>query len=272
VIEIMDSGNSARSFQPLVPDASQSHLWFLRRLGGRYGHEPPGTDTRFGIVDPEDVQPIELKAYFQCYFSDDPEKAVRERLQVQPDVADRAVRYLTHREIERVMKIPDAGKRVERLIPYWLARYDWGYVAEAQKGIVDAGEVAGPYLNAIYETRPDRRQDVIRIWGDIRYHAAVPKLISLLQAHDDFWSRQTLDKGWWNRDGDPELMRLRRDVYCETYGAVTALHAIGDRSAIDVIRKTHARWSAIKFENGQIVEDCEAALKSWNVTTQPSAP
>jgi hypothetical protein len=271
MIEIMDTGNSAHSFTPLVPDASKTNLWFLRKLGGKYGGEQAKQDTAYGIVDPEDVQPLALKQYFQCYFAADAEAAVRAQLQRQPDISERATRYLQHREIARILEMPDAKVRAERLLPYWVARHTWGNTWEAEKGIIDAGEVAGPYLMAVFDTRPVFRERVISIWGKTKYRPAVPTLIKLLESHDKFWAAQTLEKNWWNGDADAARRARRREVYGETYASVVALHKIGDRSAVDIIRKTHARWSAIGFDNPQIVEACVEALAGWNVaTTQPA--
>jgi hypothetical protein len=266
IIEIMDTGNSAHTFVPLVPDARDKHLWFLRSFKTADGGQ------RLGIRDPEDVQPLELTQYFLCYLATDPESAVRARVQKQPAVAARAMRYLVHREIERIVALPDAGQRVERTIPYWLAGYDWNYRGEAEMVIADAGAVAGPYLQAVFEQRPDRRENVIRLWGAIGYRDAVPRLIELLKEKDRYWSGQKLARGWWNDDTDPQWS-ARREEYSETYAAVVALDRLDDPSAREVVERTRARWEAFHFdENPQIVEACDKALKRWAAATASTQP
>ena len=51
-------GKSLMAAGNLVRNAGEDNLWFLRKRSGVYGWEP-GTGA-FGIVDPEDLQPLEL--------------------------------------------------------------------------------------------------------------------------------------------------------------------------------------------------------------------
>ena len=191
---------------------------------------------------------------------------MRAHIQKQPAIAERATPYLVHCEIARIRKLPDAAQRAERLLPYWLSRSQWGYRDEATEGMREAGAVAGPYLEAAFDRRFERRDDIIRLWGEIGYRHAVPRLIGLLEEHDRFWAAQTLEKRWWNKDVDSRVTSHRRDVYSETYGAVVALGQLGDASARDVVVRTRARWAAINFENPQIVEACDAILKKWSAS------
>ena len=260
-VAILDTGNSAMSFTPLVPNAAKNHIWYLRKIKDLSGG---GDGRRYGIEDPEDLQPIELRAYLQCYLAADPESAVREQIQKQPEVAQRATRYLVHCEVARIAKLPDPRQRVERALPYWLANCDWGHRLEAMELLLDAGEVAGPYLVGVFETRPDRRAQVLSLWGQMSYRACVPRLIKLLEQHDEFWRHQTLEGDWWNHDPDAQRQERRREVYGETYAALVALDRIDDPSARDVIERTRARWAAIDFSNPQIVQTCEKTLRRWD--------
>ena len=72
VIEVFDTGDLGGLLP--VNDVRQENLWFLRKLGGDLGREPGHSD--FGVVDPEDIQPLALKSYFLAYLSEDPERAV----------------------------------------------------------------------------------------------------------------------------------------------------------------------------------------------------
>jgi len=260
-IEIWDTGSSQRGLKPLVKDVGKDNLWFLRRRSGRCG-ERPGTG-KFGIVDPEDIQQLSLKNYFLAYLSPDPEKAVREQLQKNPALAERAKRYLDHLEIQRILKIPDPKVRIERLLPYYIGGIHWGHESEARQGIISCGKVAGPYLRRFFDNPQHKmlRQDIIRIWGTIKYKDCVTLLINLLKEHDRFWAKQKLEKDWWNSDPNSERRRKRRNIYGEVYYAVAALKEIGDGQAKEAIELTRQRWMDINFENPQIVKECERALK-----------
>jgi hypothetical protein len=109
------------------------------------------------------------------------------------------------------------------------------------------------------------RQDVILAWARIRWGGCVEELTKLLQQQDRFWSNQELEAGWWNKDPDSPLTRLRREAYGEVHASVHALRQIGDPRARDVLEMTRRRWAAINFDNPQIVEECDAALRAWAV-------
>lgn len=105
-IEIGDM--SMHSFVPLpVKDARTDNVWLLRKRSGAYGQKP--SDGDYGIVDPEDFQPIALKPYLLAYLSDDPEKAVRRAMNANPEVVERGQRFLDRREIGRILKLDQGG-------------------------------------------------------------------------------------------------------------------------------------------------------------------
>jgi hypothetical protein len=261
-IRLVDTGNSAMG-PDLLADARQDHLWLLRRRSGLYGREPGTGD--FGIVDPEDVQPVALEDYLKCYLAADPDPAVRAQLQRQPLVAERATHYLQLAAVRRAARIEDAGRRVEALLPYFTSRTSSRAYEEAHKAILSAGPVAGPYLLGVYRATTDSnlRQDVIRAWAKVRWAGCVEELTKLLEQHDGFWANQKLEPGWWNKDADSITTQRRRDVYGEVYAAIHALRQVGDPAARDALEMTRRRWAAIDFDNPQIVEECEAALKQW---------
>jgi hypothetical protein len=269
-IQILDTGNSSMSFEPLVADARQDNVWFLRRLASRVGDD--AAKANFGIGDPEDVQRMTLKDYLLCYLGPDPEAAVRDRIGKQPDIADRAMRYLDHREIERIIAMPDVPRRVERLIPYYVNR---STSDEAARALVAAGPVAGPYLLGLYTREHDlSRQDaIIRLWGRIRWDGCGDMLISLLEQRDKYWSQQELKQGWWNDSSDPGLAHTRHGMYGGVYSAVWTLRQVGDRRAKAAVEQTRKTWSQINFDNKQIVEECDAYLHDidkMNAATKPA--
>jgi len=261
IIEIFDTGGR-RGGKSFVKDARQDNLWFLRKRSGPYGRKP-GTG-KYGIVDPEDLQPLNLKKYFLAYMADDPEAAVKEWAEKNPGKAGREKRYLDHLEVERILKVKDSRERYDKLLPFFLNRTTWNMKKEARNGIVSCGTVAGELLREVFDDpkHAEFRKDIIVMWRDIGYREAVPVLIDMLKKHDQFWAKQDLKKGWWN-DGavSREVRRRRHNTYSEVYRGVYALRSFKDARAEDVLKMTRDRWKAINFDNTQIVEECEAALR-----------
>jgi hypothetical protein len=258
-IRILDTGGSKASDIP-VKNAGEDNLWFLRKRSGIFGREP-GTGN-YGIVDPEDLQPLESKPYFLLYLSDNPEAAVKEYIRKNPKTAERGKRYLDHLEVQRILKTEDPAKRYDALLPFFL-NHAWGMKGEVYDGMVACGNVAGERLKSVF-TDPkhhDLRETIIRLWRDMGYRPVAPILIDLLIQHDRFWKDQDLKKGWWNDWSDPELTKRRHDIYGEVYSAVYTLRSFGDPKAKDALEMTRKRWSAINFDNKQIVEECEAAFR-----------
>jgi len=260
IIGIVDSGSSGVG-GPMVKDAAKDALWFLRRRSGRFGRKP-GTG-KFGIVDPEDLQPLELKDYFLAYLSPDPEAAVRKFLGKSPELDRRIGRFLDHLEVGRIIELPNTGDRIAKLLPFYLKRQRWALKSEARDGLVACGRAAGPPLRAVFDDPKHEalRTDIILIWGSIRYDGCVPLLTGLLEKHDAFWAAQKLEKGWWNTAVSSEVTRRRRQVYGEVYYGVCTLRKLGAARARAAIELTKRRWDAIGFSNPQIVEECTRALK-----------
>jgi hypothetical protein len=262
-IELMDTGNSAVSFAPLVEDAAEDNLWFLRRgVGERTSEVKPGV---FGIIDPEDVQPLALREYFDRYRSPDPEAAIRQYVERTPDARESAKRYVDHLDVSRIAALPDVKDRVQRLAPLFLRDLRWGLEPEAEHAFVKCGTAAGDKLLEVFDRpeQPRARYRIIKVWGQLRYRRATPVLVELLDRHDKYWAVQNLKKGWWNDDKTPELGR-RREVYSEVLTAVLALGAIGDPAARGAVERTRTRWKQINFENPQIVEACDDALAAFS--------
>ena len=271
-IEIFDTGSSARGGGSLVKDAGRDNLWFLRKRSGTFGREPGTGD--YGVVDPEDVQPLELKPYVLCYLGRDPEAAVKAFAVKNPAVAERSKRYLDHLDVQRALKIENMGKRYDALLPFFLARTTWNMKEEATEALVACGATAGEGLKDVFTDPRHRafRSQIIRMWRDMKYREIAPVLISLLKEHDRFWAAQDLKKGWWGDDSKPELTRRRQDVYGEVYAAAYTLRAFRDPGAKDVLELTRTRWAAINFDNKQIVEECEAALRELSAKADPVPP
>lgn len=259
-IELYDHGSSSVSFTRPVYDAAQDNIWFLRKglNDGPKAERPVGA---FGIVDPEDVQPLALRGYFEMYRSPDAEAEIQEYVKRTPKPRESALRYLDHLEVRRAIAVVDVAERVDRLLPFYLRGVRWGITDEAATAMGQGGEAAGDKLLDVFD-RPEHnaaRERIIRTWGELRHGRAVPVLVDLLQRHDEFWERQRLKPGWWNDDKTLGWSR-RREVYGETYRALLALGAIGDPAARGVIERTRTRWAKTRFENPQLVEACDNAI------------
>ncbi|HEY3356359.1 MAG TPA: hypothetical protein VGQ83_24120 [Polyangia bacterium] len=253
-IAIVDTGSGTDSVEPLVADAAADNLWFLR-------HHRDARDL--GIVDPQDLQPLGWEAYFRAYLTKEPEPAVSAALQGRAAPVERAQRYLDHRQILRIQRIPDPAVRAQRLASYFVRRVRFGSSPEAEQALIACGPPAGPALLPLFTQPPDAaaRTDIIRVWGAIHYGDAVPLLIQLLAEHDRFWASQRLPHGWWNREPDAAATQLRRRVYGEIHQAVTALGAIGDPRARAVLELTRRRWRGLDREDPRIARECERALR-----------
>jgi hypothetical protein len=162
-----------------------------------------------------------------------------------------------------VLQLPDTKERIEKLVPYFVKNASWGMKLEARYGIVACGETAGPILlNLLNGSAPDEiKEEIIRMFGEIKYRGCTSALVEILEEQDRFWSNQSLTAGWWNRDFESEETKARRHSYVLVLDAVSTLGALGDSRASAAIKRTKIRWESINFENPQIVEACEKSLK-----------
>jgi hypothetical protein len=272
IVEIFDTGSNHACIGSLIKDASEDNLWFLRRRSGWYGREP-GTGN-YGVVDPEDVQPLALKDYFLTYLSVTPEKAVREYVTAHPELARRTEGYFDHLEVQRILKLDEPKDRVKRLVPFFFKRQGWsdgGY--EAQKGLVACGEPAGAALLETFDDPAQRnwRVEIMEVWREARCLGCVDRLIRLVKEHNTFWTTQDLKdvQGsalWWSADTSAELKEKRGVVYHETVCAIRTLGAIADPRARGVLEFTRDMWRDLKWRERKMIDttindECAAALE-----------
>jgi len=214
-IEILDTGNSGFSLVPLVEDAGKDNIWFLQRRIARYGHQ--SQNGRFGIADPEDLQPVSMKGYFLACLAEQPEKAIRERLKKEPHLAKRVEDYLFYAEFQRVLSISDPNEKAVRLCRYisprmapknYRGQYDW----LVRQHLRELGEFAvKPLVATLAKAEPGHKLDtVVLTIFDIGRPAnpAVPYLLRMLE----------------QKSGT------------SAYYILGALQAIGDANAIDAVR------------------------------------
>jgi len=258
-IEIFDTASAAYPLR--TGDLRKDALWFLRAPAGIRGGGRPG-DDHLGVRDPEDIQPLALKAHFLLYLSDDPEKAILAEQTMDPRVARANQRFLIHCEIQRILEVADPAERAQKLIPYFILGCHYNLKGEARDGLKGCGALVGPMLLAYFNNSryTNARQQIIEMWVAVKYTDCVPILISILTRLDGFWAAQKLEGKWWERR-DSELGRERRKQYDEVRRAVWGLCQLDDPRAKDSLEMTKRRWESINFPNKDIVEMCERALK-----------
>jgi len=261
IVEVFDTGNSAVSFMPLVKDAREDNIWFLRRQSGIYGREEGTGDL--GIVDPEDLRPIELRKYFMAYLSDEREAEIQRHQWVMSDTQRRAQRYLDHLAVQRVLEMTNTTKRLESLKHYYHKRQSWNMKQEAREAIIAAGDDAAPLLMKMLNDPQlsKHRGDVILLLREINYLDAALRLVELLQSHNKFWRAAPMIDGRWNHGETPEDQKTRSRIYTEVYYGAYALAKLGDARAAPVIRETKRQWQKKGFESDQIVEECDRFLR-----------
>jgi hypothetical protein len=259
-IELWDTGNSAASPRPFIEDLGKSHLWFLRRRGGVYGREASTGDL--GIVDPEDVKPLDHREYLQLYLTPDPESAVRKYLPNHPEFEPRARNFLDHCDILRILSSGKGAEQARLLLPYFLKRHEWNDQDEAGLALKSLGEPAGKILLDRYEERDfvKAREDILRLWGEMAFRPAVPRLIAVVEEQLVYWEKQDLQKGWWGRQGESQLTSERYANYGLLHSALIALGKICDSSARQAVRRTRSLWIQPRFGMEQIVEECDRTL------------
>ena len=182
-----------------------------------------------------------------------------------PEIADRAQRYANHLEVQRILKIADPAKRAEALMPHYLSGELWfSPTNEIRDGLISCGAAGGEKLIPIFQdpAHSDLRDDIILMWGAMRYTNAAPVLINLLVEEDKFWDGQTLKTNWWNDNPDSELTKKRGKISGEIYYSVAVLKDFRDVQAREAIELTQKRWQKISFGNPQILKECAAALKA----------
>ncbi|MEI6809117.1 MAG: hypothetical protein WCN95_10380 [bacterium] len=264
IVEILDTGNSCSGMPPLVKDARDDNIWFLRRRSGTYGREVGTGDL--GIVDPEDLRPIELKGYFLAYLSRNPQTEIQRYQWMLSETENRAQRYLDHLAVQRILKTEDVAKRLERLRGFYLKHQSWDMKQEARDAIIACGAHAAPFLMSMFDdpALAERRGDIILIFREIRYQPVAPKLVRLLESHTEFWRSAPILDGGWNHGRDEKDQENRNRIYTEVYHVLYALQTLGDASATPAVRETKRQWQQAGLHSDQIVEECDRFLNKYD--------
>ena len=105
--------------KPAVEDASKDNIWFLRRSRDDYG-EIPDTTSDLGVVDYQDIQPLNLEEYFKLYLGPDPETALKSYAVDHPELAYRIQRWLDglafKAKWEAILKIQDPAAKAAAFV------------------------------------------------------------------------------------------------------------------------------------------------------------
>lgn len=300
-IEIYDTGNSSISFQPLVPDALQDHIWFLRK-GLRYKNRSASTlPDYFGIVDPEDLQDIKHQDYFQAYLAADPKTAVRDFVATHPEYQKRTASYFTHLEIERILAKPNVTECMAELIPYYAdRRAGWDGNDVAAQAFKRHPQEATPELVKLFHQQrseipeargakglgqPKReeycqqgheqnlRKTILCLLRDMRSPEAVNLCREVLENAHRYWDRiekfpdTAMTELRYGKENEPKVPLPQDSIYYEVEYAVYAAWASGNNYSrvVPLLIKTHKRWEAKDYGDRRITKATADALLRYIV-------
>ncbi len=259
LVWIIDTG-SMHGGGSLVEDASKDNIWFLRRRSGIYGGEPDTGDL--GIVDPEDVQPLRLKEYFELYLTSHPEDVLRAYAASHTEVTLRVQHWLDHqaasRDWQAVNALKDAKAKAARMASYpreaTAPKASGELHQELRKQMPQLGADAVPALIEVLRAGMTNGEDLnlpVLILCDIGRPAApaVPVLCELLEKPgktSQYYICSALETV-----RDPKAIPFLRpmlklaDMQAATEAA-KALEAMGDKDSFDAIAALLPRLQAVK--------------------------
>lgn len=184
-----------------VDDICKDQIWFLQQKDPDYftGGDSIHGDTvgAPGIWDPEDVQPPYLKPFFAALLTGHPEEKIKEFTGGESPLAIRSRNYLEDLKIKEILKEPDAAKRADLLLPYFL------FTDERRKGPTQSeaafqlwkscGEAGAARLVPVFRdpVYSAMQFDIMGVWSSAQYREAIPILIDLLKSENKFWADMT---------------------------------------------------------------------------------
>ncbi len=232
---------------PICGDLSQDQIWFLRSNPNAAPTDPNGKLPR--VMEPGDIQPVELKPYYLTLLSPDPKKALQNLASTNPKLVERAQGSLDYIDVKRIEKIADLEKRIDLLMPYFLAKD--GDPGGMRNEVVSQIEACGALgakkeVPVFFEIKPAWRQILtMDFWASSNYKDAIPTVIRLLDQEEQFWAKQDMsDRSWYpNVPGD--LTMAKNDSYNKIYCAIRVLISLGGgEPARKAVLMTKQRWNS----------------------------
>lgn len=265
IIEIIDTGSSGSSLEPLVKDAGKDNIWFLCRKSA--SSEEISGNNNFGIAAPEFLQALELKEYILAYLTDNPEKNIRELTKNNKLIPESGKRYLAHKEVERILLVEDNEERVRALLPYFSRKTWWGQDNEANKvnqGIIDCGKTAGKYLREMFDdpNYADLRENVLELMGKCGDLENIPFIIHLLEKQSELWSDEEANIRWDKRESEPGDSEKKDKSYWLIYRSVEALANLSAAEAVEVVNKIKKTFEKVDKDIG-VVNICNSFLEKF---------
>lgn len=173
-INIEDTGDESRDGDPVLADAQEDNLWCLRHLGGDLGRE--AGKGELGVVDPEDLQRLKYKEYFQALLAPDMDKRF-DRLLADKD------RQVVARVVGGIGQLHrrQDGPRVADL----LTRVDGNLLIVVARTMAEVGDqsVIEPFRKALASDDPAIRAEAVIFlcrFRDAESIPAIAKVVPLL--------------------------------------------------------------------------------------------
>jgi len=225
-----------------------------------------------GIWDPQDIQPLELKPYFQAFLTQHTADDLKRYSGGTSTLAKRSQVYLDHLKIEQILKEPDAAKRADALLPFFLftnANAEGPTQREAQFQLWrSCGQAGASCLVPVFKNPKyaAMQSDIMTVWGNEQYHDSIPILIDLLKSENQFWGSQTpAERGRWvnmspsNAPTMPQILSKNRIQM-----VLFVFKQLGDGRAKPVLEETKRYWNALYPNDirNNFADDCDQALLS----------
>jgi len=250
---------------PICGDIRQDQIWFLRTDTKKESSVEKGSNA-LQIFEPGDIQPVELKPYYLALLADDPDKALQSLITGNPQLAERAKGSLDYLAVQRIEKMPDPEKRIDQLIPYFVAANgDPGNVRnEAMAQIEACGALGAKKLGSVFfDVKPGYEQVfIMAFWQQIGYREGTPILSEMLEREDQFWSIQDMhDKSWYpNIPGT--LSMAKNESFNKILFAMRTLNILGGGDqATPAVEMTKKRWNSYDPTGAhELIKECDGWL------------
>lgn len=194
-------GYQGGEYGTIPGDLAKDHIWFLRFPPAPiHPTDKPADQNVLGVSEPEELQPVELKSYFEAFLALNPEDILKNYASGNSTLAIRSKTYLNHLAIAQILKEPDVQKRAQLLLPYFLFTDDKDRPPDQGEAALQLWESCGqtgaamllPYFdNPKYRAM---RSDIMSLWANAQYHGGIPLLVDLLTKETTYWQNQTPDQ------------------------------------------------------------------------------